>query len=308
MIINNPLASQIFIPTILRLTLIFLSGFAIVALFSIQNLKGLFKSDAWIRYKGWFFMAPVFIIVMFFGGIASILFTFLLCVLALTEFRRMSKIRDRYYFLSIFFALVTIFVTTFRANLFFILPLTYFLIINPVSILENNPKNALSNVAYTLFANIWINFSLAHLILIGRLSNGQALLLMIGFSVALSDIGAYCFGKLFAKMHILQEWKIADKISPNKTYIGIIGHIIGALTGIAVMKFALPISWNVLLPLGILIGLSDVIGGFTLSMVKRTFRVKNAGKLIPGHGGVLDRIDSLLRVAVISYYLLLILT
>ncbi len=120
---------------------------------------------------------------------------------------------------------------------------------------------------------------------------GPALLLFVLVSVWLADTGGYFAGKRFGKH------KLAKEISPNKTWEGVAGALV--LSGVFATGFYLLvlesslslISWLFLTALTVLI---SIVGDLFESVFKRCFNVKDSGQLLPGHGGILDRIDSLL--------------
>jgi phosphatidate cytidylyltransferase len=116
--------------------------------------------------------------------------------------------------------------------------------------------------------------------------------------VAFSDVGAFCLGKAVGGP------KLAPHLSPNKTWGGVLGNILGAGLALALVAFALPglSLWQLCL-LALAIGLGSVWGDLLESLLKRQRGVKDAGHLLPGFGGLLDRIDSLLLVAPLVYYL-----
>jgi phosphatidate cytidylyltransferase len=118
---------------------------------------------------------------------------------------------------------------------------------------------------------------------------GQLLLLFLFLLVAAADVGAYFAGKAFGKA------KLAPKVSPGKSWAGVWGGLIAA---VAIAVFA-NINWPggmsiALLPFSVLCALAalvSVLGDLTESMVKRHAGVKDSGKILPGHGGIMDRID-----------------
>jgi phosphatidate cytidylyltransferase len=117
-------------------------------------------------------------------------------------------------------------------------------------------------------------------------------------SVAACDIAAYFVGKQWGKQ------KIAPDISPNKTWIGSIG---GALASILVsvllgILFGLPMQIWELIIMGLLISVIAQCGDLVESFLKRTAGVKDSGNLLPGHGGILDRIDGYILLGPIVYY------
>jgi phosphatidate cytidylyltransferase len=126
--------------------------------------------------------------------------------------------------------------------------------------------------------------------------------------VILSDAGAYFAGRAYGRR------KLAPKISPAKTVEGALGGLLGGTLGAlgakGVFDFFWPqlsqvLPWGVTLALGIVVALVAIAGDLIESLLKRDAQVKDAGKLLPGMGGVLDRIDSFLLGIPVMYYLLL---
>lgn len=120
----------------------------------------------------------------------------------------------------------------------------------------------------------------------------------------LSDVGAYLVGRTWGRN------KLAPAISPGKTVEGGLGGVaLGALAGLAcVWGFALPLNPLAGLAVGALLSVVGQAGDLAESLIKRQAGVKDSGTLIPGHGGIFDRIDSLLVVVAVTYYLARILT
>jgi phosphatidate cytidylyltransferase len=113
-----------------------------------------------------------------------------------------------------------------------------------------------------------------------------------------SDVGAYYVGRAFGKN------KLAPKISPGKTWEGVIGGFVAALLLATLAHFwffkELPLKWT--LPLAFVMTILGILGDLTESALKRSAGAKDAAKLLPGHGGTLDRLDSLLFNAPLIYY------
>ena len=109
--------------------------------------------------------------------------------------------------------------------------------------------------------------------------------------VWIADIGAFFVGKGFGRV------KLAPKISPGKTWEGVLGGLTAVLVLAAVGSQVLDIDIAVLVPFCLAVAMLSVVGDLTVSMFKRTAGVKDSGSLFPGHGGVLDRIDSVTAAA-----------
>jgi phosphatidate cytidylyltransferase len=118
-----------------------------------------------------------------------------------------------------------------------------------------------------------------------------ALLLFVLIIVWVADIGAYFTGKRFGKV------KLAPKISPGKTWEGVFGGLLAVAVLALVRARWLEIEIVVLLPFCLAVAIISIIGDLTVSMFKRNAGVKDSGRLFPGHGGVLDRIDSVTAAA-----------
>lgn len=134
---------------------------------------------------------------------------------------------------------------------------------------------------------------------ISAMESGGGLILALLAAVALSDTMALVIGRAVGGP------KLAPHVSPNKTIAGFVGNILGAYVGFLLMQFVCPsLPLSVLMVLPALIGVASVIGDLFESLIKRSFGVKDAASWLPGFGGLLDRVDSLLFVLPIAYLVL----
>jgi phosphatidate cytidylyltransferase len=160
---------------------------------------------------------------------------------------------------------------------------------------------AAREVAYALLAFIYIPFLLMHLVLLRQTSFGIQWLLVIMLIVMTNDSAAYYTGSAFGKH------RLYPLVSPKKSIEGAIGGLIGSLGGTLLAKFTffpqLTFCDAVATALGV--GMVGQAGDLFESLLKRSFGVKDSGTIIPGHGGVLDRLDSILFAAPITYYYVL---
>lgn len=164
---------------------------------------------------------------------------------------------------------------------------------------ENLPT-VIFHLGTTLLGIFYVGFLLSHIILIRNQPEGGIWVLFLILTVWAGDIIALFSGTLFGKH------KLYPKISPHKTYEGLLGAVIGSVViGLLYASLFLPgFDKGVCLLVTIALGLLGQVGDFTESMIKRSAQVKDSGNLFPGHGGVLDRIDSFLFSTPFFYHLL----
>jgi phosphatidate cytidylyltransferase len=169
----------------------------------------------------------------------------------------------------------------------------------------DDPRKKAENLFVRSFGVMYVAFLLSFLIPLSDLASGiQWVLLAIAINFA-SDAGGYFAGRFLGKH------KLYPVVSPKKTVEGAVGSVLGCILGIIVCKYiffgALGL-WDVLI-LGIGGSILAILGDLVESLFKRGFKVKDAGGLLPGHGGFLDRIDSVVfSIPFIYYYAALIFT
>lgn len=159
--------------------------------------------------------------------------------------------------------------------------------------------NSLQFLSRLIFGAVYIGFFAAHLVLLHLQPEGNLWLIILVGITAGSDSGAYYSGKKFGKH------KLSPHVSPNKTVEGAAGGVICAFL-VAVLLASLlldQVNWLVLLGASILLVSVGIVGDLCESMVKRGTDTKDSGRILLGHGGLLDRIDSLLLAAPFLYYL-----
>lgn len=261
------------------------------------------------RIAAWWAMVAVFAVASLTGGIGSIVLFALLSFLALREFVTLSPTAraDHRALTWSFFVVIPVqylLVGIEWYGLFSILiPVYVFLLLAARLVLAGDTDRFLERVAtiqWGLMACVYcVSYAPALLLLDieGYDSGSGKLLLFLVIVVQASDVLQYTWGKLLGRRRIVPE------ISPNKTWEGFVGGVACATLLGAALWWVTPFSPFAAAGLALLIALAGFAGGLVMSAIKRDRRVKDFGTLLPGHGGVLDRIDSLLFAAPLFFHL-----
>ncbi|MFQ5779410.1 MAG: phosphatidate cytidylyltransferase [Nitrospiria bacterium] len=161
-------------------------------------------------------------------------------------------------------------------------------------------KTALVDSAVLFLGVAYISGLLSYLILLRHLSDGRSLVLFLLLVVWGGDAVAYYVGRSFGKR------KLYPKVSPNKTIEGAIGGLAGSFLGggLAKLTAIALFSWTDILVLSLLLGGFGQLGDLTESLLKRSAGVKDSSGLIPAHGGLFDKLDSIAFAAPVFYYYL----
>lgn len=159
-------------------------------------------------------------------------------------------------------------------------------------------KNAAAEAGQLFFGIIYIPYLLGYLVLLRSHPHGAKWILLIMFIVMSGDSAAYFIGSRFGKR------KLYPEVSPKKSIEGAVGGLAGSLLGVMLAKllFFAEISAGDALFAALLIGSLGQIGDLFESLLKRSCGVKDSGTIFPGHGGILDRLDSIIFAAPAAYY------
>ena len=156
----------------------------------------------------------------------------------------------------------------------------------------------LRTILALLLMTLWVGAPLAHLVLVGELPDGSYLVLIAVVGPWISDAGAYFAGRFFGRH------KLLPALSPKKTYEGAIGGLLATVVAVGYFTHEfLGVSTVEAAILGVVISVFSHAGDLFESALKRLLDLKDLGRSLPGHGGILDRIDSLLFAAPAVYYL-----
>jgi phosphatidate cytidylyltransferase len=174
-----------------------------------------------------------------------------------------------------------------------------FIIIFSSEILRGDPEQGLLNAAANLFGTVYLGFMFAYILLLRFIpeQNGLYYVLFTVLVTWANDSAAYFVGINFGKH------KLSPKISPKKSIEGSIGGLAGGLFGATVLSWYFHRPLGLMLLLGTIVVVAGQFGDLVESVIKRNADVKDSGNFLPGHGGVLDRFDSLLLAAPVVYYI-----
>lgn len=243
--------------------------------------------------------------IILYGSWPFALTIYLLATVALHEFFNMFKLTNYFYFvISILFLWAFMYIHESVPNQLITLDAIHLILIYMVllllfTVLSKN-KFSFDGASRLVLASLFIGLSFQYMIEIRDI--GLHIFLYILFVIWATDSGAYFIGRRFGKK------KLWPAISPNKTIGGALGGIGFAIILTLIFNFVYPFeqSLSSILLMGIIISIFGQLGDLVASAMKRNYQIKDFGRLFPGHGGVLDRLDSfifvLLLLQMINYF------
>lgn len=265
--------------------------------------RKIFVDEIYLRIKAWWFITILFFAALFSGFIGTVTFFFLVSLLALREYVALIPTvpEDRRTLLWSFFLLAPTqyyFITIGWYGMYSIfIPVWAFLFIPTSIVLTGNCDRFLERTAKIQWGLMACVFLLSHTAALRTLNipgfedRLDLLVLYLVLVTEMSDIFQFIAGKSFGRR------KIAPNVSPNKTWAGVIGGVIGSFILGAALSFWTPFSVIQSALVAVAISIVGVCGGLTMSAIKRDRGIKDYGTLLSGHGGVMDRIDSLCYTA-----------
>jgi phosphatidate cytidylyltransferase len=273
------------------------------------RIKGAVIDNLNARIRAWWVMSAVFAFSLLTGGIGSVILFALLSFFALREFITLTPTRpaDHAALFWIFFVITPIqyWLVAIRWYGFFavLIPVYAFLFIPARIAISGDPQAFLersAKIQWGLMICVYC-VSYAPALLMLQIENFEGknvrLLLFLVVVVQMSDVLQYVWGKL-AGRH-----QIAPVISPNKTWEGLVGGVLSATALGTLLWWATPFKMWQAAVMALIITVMGFLGGLTMSAIKRDAGVKDYGSMIEGHGGVLDRIDSLCFAGPIFFHL-----
>jgi phosphatidate cytidylyltransferase len=259
------------------------------------------------RTRSWWVMVTVFTLAMLLSRTVSIVFFAILSFLALKEYLSIIPTRraDRRVLFWAYLAIPFQYLWVAQGwyGMFIIFVPVYLFLFLPLRMVSIGDTHHFLRAVGTLHWGVMMTvFSISHvaylLVLPGEAAaGGAALVLYLVILTEANDVAQFIWGKLTGRH------KITPTVSPNKTWEGLIGGL-ATTTALAVLLAPLltPMDWPMAIAAGLLIGSGGFIGDVTISAVKRDIGIKDSSGLIPGHGGLLDRLDSLIYTAPLFFH------
>jgi phosphatidate cytidylyltransferase len=259
-------------------------------------------------YRGWLIMVPIVLGTIFLGREATIIGVMVLAIFGFKEFARATGLYDDWWLTGIvYLAIAALALVSLTSDprldrlgwygMFMALPVYVIAAILLIPIIRNRAKGQLQQVALAIVGFVYFGWMFSHLGFLANTPHAYGYLLYLVFAVEINDIAAFTFGKLFGSR------KLRENISPNKTVAGSLGAV-----GVSLMvPWLVSFSFDHFEPLhlivaGLVVGVGGQLGDLVISYIKRDIGIKDMGTAISGHGGILDRVDSMIFVAPIFFH------
>lgn len=239
------------------------------------------------------------------GGDILFAVVIVLSMVGLFELQRVFKVQDKLPGIIGYLAAAGYYALLYfgRTDYYMLLALTFIALLLFVYVFTF-PKYSAEQIMSVFFGVFYVAVMLSYIYQTRMLSDGAFIVWLIFIASWGSDTGAYCVGKLLGKH------KMTPKLSPNKSVEGAIGGVVVAvLLGTAyawIVQYFMGYSDRTKVILAVICGLGSILaemGDLAASAIKRNKDIKDYGNIIPGHGGVLDRFDSVIVTAPVIYYL-----
>jgi phosphatidate cytidylyltransferase len=265
--------------------------------------------SVWRTYRSWLVMIPLILAVLVAGRVATIVSVALLAMFGFREFARATGLdRDVWITCAVYLGIAALAATSLVEDpwqhvhgwygLFMALPVYVVSLILIVPVVRDRTKGQLQNSALAVLGFIYLGWMFSHVGFMANSAHAYGYLLFLLLAVEGSDVAAFTAGKLFGRR------KLRETVSPNKTWGGALGALAFSMALPWLLRFSFPhFGWMQLVLAGLIVGIGGQLGDLTLSMIKRDVGVKDMGSLIPGHGGLLDRLDSLIFTAPLFFHM-----
>lgn len=249
-------------------------------------------------------IAIVVLAILFSNAAVTGAFVALLALIAQYEFLKVVGIGERPVLLgaNIIFSIIFALVVFIGKNVWLpAIAATYVVLLFAIMLFDHE-NTEFNHISLCVFSLVYITASMLHIVTVRQLNLGNLYIFLIFIGAFATDTCAYFVGVLFGKH------KLCPKVSPKKTIEGAVGGEVGTVLLMLAFGYVagrinnFDVNYLNLAILGVLSGLFSQLGDLTASIIKRQFNVKDYGHVLPGHGGVMDRLDSIILMAPLVYY------
>ncbi|HEA46940.1 MAG TPA: phosphatidate cytidylyltransferase [bacterium] len=264
------------------------------------------------RFLSTLVAAPILAWFIWYGSWPFLILIITAILLGLFEFYNMPKVKGlRILRITAMACGVALALYAWRGNIYYLntfLTASVLLLLT-MQLFGKRPLETITNLSYTILGLIYVGWLFSHQLLLRNVLFGREYILLLFWITWSGDIGAYAFGT------ILGKHKLIPRVSPRKSVEGAVGGLFLSLTSALLAYFLLEespflgkwlsspgLSLLHYLILGLILGIVGQFGDLCESLLKRGAQIKDAGGIIPGHGGLLDVMDSLLFTSPVMYY------
>lgn len=274
---------------------VYLAVVAVVCRKTREEIRGMAYN-----YVAWFFILPVILVPLLAGKGPWIILVLVLSLICFWEFSCATGLwRDRAFMWIASACIAGIYypVAVRWYGLFVVVPIYTTLILLTIPLARDVFEHMIQRTCLSILGVLYFGWLFSHLGYLIHIENGIGHLLFLLLLTELNDISAFGIGKAFGKR------RLSPQISPNKTIEGSLGALLAVIGFAFVFRYLVP-EYSVfhLVLIAALISITGTFGDLTISFIKRDLGIKDMGKVIPGQGGVLDRLDSLIFVAPVFFH------
>ncbi len=260
-------------------------------------------SSMLLIYRSWWIMAPIILAAIAMGRVSFILLVMVLAMAGFKEFARATGLyNDRGMTIAVYSGIAAMTAIALMRDpftsvpgwfgMFRTLPVYVVALILLIPIVRNKTRGQLQAMALAIIGFIYLGWMFGHAGFLANSDHPYGYLLYLIVAVEINDVAAFTFGKIFGRRPFRSE------ISPKKTWEGSIGAFAVSMALPWVLAFSFPHFGPLQKVLtGLIVGAGGQLGDLAISVIKRDIGIKDMGAAIPGHGGILDRIDSLIYTA-----------
>jgi len=258
-------------------------------------------SSALVTYRSWWVILPLMAVSLGLGRHATIAAVTLLSIGCFKEFSRATGLYQDWVFTGAVYGAILFlgYLSWIRwYAMFLVWPMYGIVGLLMIPVLRNRTEGMIQSECLSIVGFLYFGWFLGHLSYLTNVEHGLSYLLLLTLAVGFNDVAAFTFGKLFGR-HLL-----VPNVSPRKTWEGAVGCVLMTAAVVWALRSTVPHFGPLQLVLtSLIIGVGGQFGDLAISVIKRDIGIKDMGAIFPGHGGFLDRFDSLILVSPLFFHM-----